>query len=65
MCSYLMLEIKSFVSLKNESFLFWTRVHFKRGGSYVLQNFEGGWEPGKEVRSIVQGGADSLEDTMY
>ena len=28
MCSYLMLEIKSFVSLKNESFLFWTRVHF-------------------------------------
>ena len=25
MCSRLMLEIKSFVSLKNESFLFWTR----------------------------------------
>ena len=23
-----MLEIKSFVSLKSESFLFWTRVHF-------------------------------------
>ena len=31
MCSYLTLEIKSFVSLKNESFLFWTRVHFKGG----------------------------------
>ena len=29
MCSYLKLEIKSFVSLKNESFLFWMRVHFK------------------------------------
>ena len=31
MCSYLMLEIKSFVSLKNESFLFWTKVYFKGG----------------------------------
>ena len=31
MCSYLMLEIKSFVSLKNEPFLFWARVHFKGG----------------------------------
>ena len=29
--SHLMLEIKSFVSLKNVSFLFWTRVHFKEG----------------------------------
>ena len=28
MCSYLMLELKSFVSLKNECFLFRTRVHF-------------------------------------
>ena len=26
-----MLEIKSFVSLKNEAFHFWTRVHVKRG----------------------------------
>ena len=25
------LEIKSFVSLKNESLFFWTRVHFKGG----------------------------------
>ena len=29
MCSYLMLEIKYFVSLKTEFFLFWTRIHFK------------------------------------
>ena len=29
MCSYLMLEIKSFFSFKNKSFLFWMRVHFK------------------------------------
>ena len=29
--SHLMLEIKYFVSLKNVSFLFWTRVHFKEG----------------------------------
>ena len=26
-----LLEIKSFVSLKIESLLFWTRVHFKKG----------------------------------
>ena len=31
MCSYLMLEIIYFVSLKNESFLFCVRVHFKGG----------------------------------
>ena len=31
MCSYLVLKIKSFVSLKNKTFLFWTRVHFKGG----------------------------------
>ena len=31
MCSYLMLEIKCFVTLKNESFLFWAWVHFKGG----------------------------------
>ena len=36
LCSYLMLEIKSFVSLKNESFLFWTRVQFKGELSYTL-----------------------------
>ena len=38
-----MLEIQSFVSLKNESLLIWTRAHFKGGGggSQVLQNFEG------------------------
>ena len=36
-----LLEIKSFVSLKNESLLLWTRVHFKGGGSQFLQNFEG------------------------
>ena len=29
MCFYLTLEIKYFVSLKNESLLFGTRVHFK------------------------------------
>ena len=31
---------KIFRFFKNESLLFWTRVHFK-GGSKVLQNFEG------------------------
>ena len=36
-----LMEIKSFVSLKNESFVFWTRVHFKEEGSQVLQNFKG------------------------
>ena len=30
-----MLEIKSFVSLKNESLLFWTRVHFMGAGGGV------------------------------
>ena len=35
------MKIKSFVSLKNESFVFWTRVHFKEEGSQVLQNFKG------------------------
>ena len=46
MYSYLMLEIKSFVSLKNESFTFWTRVHFTgvvkfstmlRGGELLIK----------------------------
>ena len=32
--------MKSFVSFKNESLHFWTRVHFK-GESQVLQNCEG------------------------
>ena len=41
MCSYFIVEYKSFVSLKNESLLFWMRVHV-RGGSQILQNFEGG-----------------------
>ena len=44
-----MLEIQSFVSLKNESLLIWTRAHLEgtgggrggEGGSQVLQNFEG------------------------
>ena len=39
-----LLEIKSFVSLKNESLLFFTKLHFTfqgGGGSQVLQNFEG------------------------
>ena len=50
-----LLEIKSFVSLKIESLLFWTRVHFKGG-----VKFSGA----KGVRSIFQGGADTLEDTL-
>ena len=29
MCCYLKLERKYFVSLKNESFLFWRRVHLQ------------------------------------
>ena len=33
MCSDLMLEIKSFVSFKNKSYLFWTRVHFRGEGA--------------------------------
>ena len=40
MCSISLLEIKSFVSLKIEFLLFWTRVQSRGGG--VLQNFEGG-----------------------
>ena len=39
MCSSL-LEIKSFVSFKNEYLLFWMGVDFK-GRSQVLQNVEG------------------------
>ena len=49
--SHLMLEIKYFVSLKNVSFLFWTRVHFKEGklsspkcwGRVAHKGGEGGW----------------------
>ena len=41
MCSYFMLVIKSFDSLKNESLHFRTRILFK-GGSQVPQKFEGG-----------------------
>ena len=48
MCSYLMLEIIYFVSLKNESFLFCVRVHFKGGVKFskilreVAQKGKGG-----------------------
>ena len=43
MCSYLKLEIKSFVSLKNESFLFWMRVQFKgEGGVKFSKILKGG-----------------------
>ena len=41
-CVISFLEIKSFVPLKNESLLFWTRVHFKRGGKSSSSKFEGG-----------------------
>ena len=41
MCSYLMLEIKSFVSLQNESFLFWMRVRYK-GGVKICKILIGG-----------------------
>ena len=60
--SHLMLEIKSFVSLKNVSFLFWTRVHFKEGKLHspkfwgrVAHKGEGeGW-----------GGGGGLEDLQF
>ena len=39
--SYFITGNKIFVSLKNESLLFWTRVHFKGGESQVPQNLEG------------------------
>ena len=50
MCSYLMLEIKSFVSLQNESFLFWMRVRYK-GGVKICKILIGG---GGEV--LIKGG---------
>ena len=74
-----MLEIKYPVSLKIESSHFWTRVHFKGGAksSKILREVahkEGGggltdleffgWARKKGVRSILQGGADTLKDTM-
>ena len=75
-----LLEIKSFVSLKNESLLFWTRVHFrvggvkfskilrgvahKGGGLTDLEFFFGGGVRKKGVRSIFQGGVETREDTM-
>ena len=70
-----LLEIKSFVSLKNESLLFWSRVHFRGGVKFskILREVahkkvgEGGAEVTdllKGVRSIFQREADSLEDTM-
>ena len=37
-----LLEIKSFLSLKNEYLLFWTRLDFKGEEGQVLQTFEGG-----------------------
>ena len=70
-----MLEIQSFVSLKNESLLIWTRAHFKGGGGggggggRTSQKFGGGGGGGggarqKGMRSIFRGGADTLEDTL-
>ena len=46
-----LLEIKSVVSLRNESLLFWVRVYFK-GESQVLQNFE------REGGVRIKGGSD-------
>ena len=53
MCSYLMLEIKSFVSLQNESFLFWMRVRYK-GGVKICKILIGGGEGGV----LIKGGGD-------
>ena len=44
-------------------------TYMSKGGSQVLQNFEGElligeWGGGEGVRSIFQGGTDTLEDTM-
>ena len=43
-------------------------TYMSKGGSQVLQNFEGelliGEWGGEGVRSIFQGGTDTLEDTM-
>ena len=57
-----MLEIKSFVSLKNESLLFWTRVHFK-GAESISPKFwgegvahMGGGGGGGGVEGLVGGG---------
>ena len=50
-----LLEIKSFVSLKNECLLFWMRVHFKGGGG------EGGVKFSKNIRGVAHKGG-SLTD---
>ena len=56
MCSYLMLEIKYFVSLKTEFFkekpLFWTRIHFKGGVKFskILRgDAHKGWGGGSDI----------------
>ena len=75
-----LLEIKPFVSLKNESLFFWMRVHFKGEGgvkfSKILRGFahKGGGggltalefflERQQGVRSKFQHGADAQEDTL-
>ena len=55
MCSYLMLEIKSFVSLQNESFLFWMRVRYK-GGVKICKILIGGGGV------LIKGGGDGGSD---
>ena len=73
-----LLEIKSFVSLRNESLLFWVRIYFKgvssspkfwegvayKGGSDISRTLWG--EPrSKGLKSISQGEVGTLEDTNY
>ena len=63
MCSYLMLEIISFVSLKNDSLLFSTREHVKgelsspkwrvaHEGEGGLTDFRVGLRPWRTLRNI-------------
>ena len=59
MCSFLMLEIKSYVSLKNESFPFF----FFFGRGYISR--EGGVKFSKILRGVAHKGGGALTDLDF
>ena len=54
MCSHFIVGNKIFRSLKNESLLSWTKVHFRGGEGYV-----------KRCEVNISGWGYTLEDTMF
>ena len=69
MCSHFIVGNKIFCSLKNESLLSWTKVHFKGGGEggvkFCKKIFWGGEGYVKSCEVNISGWGYTLEDTIF